>query len=614
MADRIVGITRTSLWQAWKEVRKILPKSSRRDVVDYLEYDIDPEKWIAVLLSDIERGTYEPAAPVRFELAKAKGFNRRMTFPRVPDLVLYRAVVDCIFERVRRKEHQHVYFLQDALAEAKKVAVAQAKQKMDELLSPYAPISKRRFYAWLRFDQYRKLLILDKIYPYIVTTDITNFFDSVLYGRVAAALHGLSAPPEIVGLLFFLLERFSIREAYSESPRIGLPVDEFDCSRKLAHMILFSHDDRMVSLVGEEGYVRWMDDQNFGTKSKADALAILAEVDRSLRRLHLTANSSKSRILTLKQARRHFHLDINARLGQLDGKPYGTALQKQKRAGEIENLWFQARKYEGVGEWGKVLKRIYRLAGRSRSGLLRRRAVNDVLANPDLVERVADYMRATGSVPDFLRFAERLWTHPEQAYPSVNLSLCEALLRLEPDAKSAQTIRQVGSALLSGTYPISNAAECAGVAPLILLRFGDRRSLPLLRRTFDELIDKRSSEVVRASAVVFASFGRGEFQAVRRAASRLLRGNLAEMVRFVERVLKYEEVPGSYKARINPRMDSVRNIKYVDMRSVVAARLLALNDRPKVRAFLRAKIVELSQRQGVSVYDRRLLNRLIKVS
>jgi hypothetical protein len=143
MADRIVGITRTSLWQAWKEVRKILRKSSRRDVVDYLEYDIDPEKWIALLLSDIERGTYEPAAPVRFELAKAKGFNRRMTFPRVPDLVLYRAVVDYIFNLVRRREHQHVYFLQDALAEATKVAGAQAKQKMDELLALLSHCSER---------------------------------------------------------------------------------------------------------------------------------------------------------------------------------------------------------------------------------------------------------------------------------------------------------------------------------------------------------------------------------------------------------------------------------------------------------------------------------------
>jgi hypothetical protein len=613
VADRIVGISRSSLWQAWKEVRKTLPKSSRRDVIDYLEYDINPERWISQLLSDIGRGAYEPARPIRFELAKTKGFNRRMTLPAIPDLVLFRAVVDYLFSRVRRREHKHVYFLQDALAEATKLASAQAQQVMNELLSPYAPMSQRRFYAWLRFDQYRKLLILDRIYPYIVITDIANFFDSVLYSRVATSLHGLSAPPEIVGLLFFLLERLSIREAYSESPRIGLPVDEFDCSRKLAHMILFPHDDRMVDLVGADAYVRWMDDQNLGAKSKAEGLSILAEADRSLRRLHLTANSSKSRILTLKEARRHFHLDINGRLDQLDGLPCETTAHKRQRRREIQRLWRYARQFENVGEWAKILKRLYRLAGRAESGIFRRRAIKDILGSPDLIVRVSDYMRATGSVSAFLRFAERLWEHPEQSYSSVNLALCEALLRLEPAPAEARRIRQIGSGLLSGGYAIANAVECAAVAPLLLLRFGDRRSQPLLRRTFDGLGDKRPPEVIRAAAVVFASYGRAEFQAARRATARLHRSNLVEMVRFIERILEYTEVPGSYKARLNPRGDSVAGTKYVDMRSILAARVLALNDRPKVRSWLRVKMRELRDRQGLSTYDKSLIDRLVSV-
>ncbi len=417
MANRIVGVSRTSLWQAWKEVRKLLPKSSRRDVVDYLEYDIDPEKWIVRLLADIERSAYEPSAPQRFDLAKSKGFARRMTFPGIPDLVLYRTVVDNVFNRVRRSEHKHVYFQQDALAEATKTAEREAHQALDELLSPYAPMSTRRFYAWLRYDQYRKYLILQHVYPYVVITDVTNFFDSILYNRVASALHGLSAPPDIVGLLFFILERLSVREAYTESPRIGLPVDEFDCSRKLAHMILFPHDDRIVAKVGEDAYVRWMDDQNIGAKSKAEALTILAEADRSLRRLHLTANASKSRVLTLKEARRHFHLDLNRKLDKIERLSCNTSSKRRKCARAVRQVWREARRHEGVGEWGKILKRLYRLAGRSRCGILRPRAVEDVLHNPDLVERVADYVRATGDVTAFLRFAERVWNHPEQTYP-----------------------------------------------------------------------------------------------------------------------------------------------------------------------------------------------------
>jgi hypothetical protein len=46
MSGQVVGITRSSLWSAWKAIRKQLSKASIRDVVDFLEYDVDPEVWI----------------------------------------------------------------------------------------------------------------------------------------------------------------------------------------------------------------------------------------------------------------------------------------------------------------------------------------------------------------------------------------------------------------------------------------------------------------------------------------------------------------------------------------------------------------------------------------
>jgi hypothetical protein len=186
MNEHIVGINRTALWTAWKGIRKQLRDSSRRDVVDFLEYDIEPKVWIQRLLDQLERGIYEPSAPQRFELAKAKGFSRRLTFPEIPDLVLYRAVVDYLFSRVRRREYKHVYFEQDTLAEATKRATSEAIVVMQDL-APYASLSTRRIHAWLRYDQYRRYLILRDIFPFIVITDITNFFDSVPSGRIRLA-------------------------------------------------------------------------------------------------------------------------------------------------------------------------------------------------------------------------------------------------------------------------------------------------------------------------------------------------------------------------------------------------------------------------------------------
>lgn len=127
MTGGIKGINRSSLWNAWKLVRKQLAKASFRDVVDYLEYDIDPETWIRSLLREIAEGAYEPNTPVRYPLAKSKGFSRRMTLPQVRDLVLYRAIVDYLYARMKRREHRHVYFERGRLAKVSKEAAASAR-------------------------------------------------------------------------------------------------------------------------------------------------------------------------------------------------------------------------------------------------------------------------------------------------------------------------------------------------------------------------------------------------------------------------------------------------------------------------------------------------------
>ena len=358
MPGRIPYITRTSLWNAWKAIRKELRGASCRDVVDYLEFDIDPDVWINRLLKQISQAQYEPSTPTRFTLGKSLGFSRTMTFPTVTDLVLYRAIVDHIYRRARRREQKHVYFRRDALHRVQQRVTQEAIETMKEAAGDYRRVEEKRFLTWLRYDQYRKLLIARRIHPYFVITDVTNFFDSVLHSHVAESLRGLQLPPRMVGLLFFLLERLSIRQDYTDSHRISLPVDEFECSRTLAHIVLFEHDHTMVKLVGEDDYVRWMDDQNIGVESRAHGLKVLAEVGRSLARHHLTANAKKSKILTLAEARRHFHLDLNLRLDDAHARAKQLPKGKPTFIRLLKSIWHQARRLEGIGEFDKVLSRL----------------------------------------------------------------------------------------------------------------------------------------------------------------------------------------------------------------------------------------------------------------
>ncbi len=607
----IKGISKTSLWSTWKIVRAELKNATMRDVIDFVDYDVDPDKWIRTLLVQISSGRYEPATPFRFTIGKSNGFSRTMTQPAIPDLVLYRTIVDEIYRKALRREHKHVYFKRERLQSAQKLAQQQAVLQIN-WATQYRMTSQRSFLNWLRFAQYRKYLLLQATHPYLVVTDITNFFDSLLHSHVDEAIRGLPVTPRMIGLLFFLLERLSIRQDYAGSHGISLPVDEFDCSRTLAHITLFSHDDSMIALVGEDNYVRWMDDQNLGVSSKAAGLKVLSEVGKSLARLHLSPNSKKSRILTLSEARRHFHLDLNEMLDKADdaAKNAKTRKQRIRFSKQVRQIWAKAQPHEDKGEFDKVLRRLYKLAGFARLRFLRRRALADVLAEPRLADRVCDYMRCSGTVAEYINWARGVMGAEEQVYPDVDVALTEGLQRLEPPKFEARRIRTLATDFLTGKSNSTGAAECKVLAPLLILRCGDRRSLPLLRKCFDDETSFVSPPLLRAAAVVYASYGDKEFATVRRSASRLLRNHLADVVKLIERIRRYTDVPSRYKARLRPQYDSVARMLYVDMRSLLTVRLLKLSKAPNVKRWIsdwQASVLA----QTVSAYDRALLKRLL---
>jgi len=127
----IKGISRTSLWSTWKIIRAELRNGTVRDVIDFLDYDVDPDKWIQRLLDQIASGRYEPATPFRFTIGKSGGFSRTMTQPAIPDLVLYRTIVDSIYRKALKREHTHVYFKRERLQRAQQAAQQQAAQQIN---------------------------------------------------------------------------------------------------------------------------------------------------------------------------------------------------------------------------------------------------------------------------------------------------------------------------------------------------------------------------------------------------------------------------------------------------------------------------------------------------
>jgi hypothetical protein len=370
----------------------------------------------------------------------------------------------------------------------------------------------------------------------------------------------------------------------------------------------------MVKLVGEDCYVRWMDDQNMAVKTKAEGLRVLQEVGRSLARLHLTPNGQKSRVLALEDARRHYHLDLNAGLDKAEEFCKKAARSKTARAlfvKKVRGIWRRAKHHEGVGEFTKIIKRLYRLASLAGLDIFRDRAERDVLDNPALVERIAAYVRCTGSVYEYLDFVEKLMANPEQVYPDVNIALTESLLRIEPDTSSARRLQGLAKSLISRRNDIPGMNECAATATLLALRFGMRGLVSLLKRCFEDKKDRGSREVVRSAAIVYASRHREACREVQLVASTLLRNHLSNVVHLLSEVASFEEVPNRYRSRLRVNFDSVAGTKYLDMRVVLAARLLLLSEHRAVHDWVH----EWKRRtalDAVSAYDKRLLRRLLR--
>ena len=76
-------------------------------------------------------------------------------------------------------------------------------------------------------------------------------------------------------------------------------------ARELAHVFLFEHNRRICQEVGEDNYVRWMDDQNIGVRTLAEARRVVNLLTRSLSLQRLTLNAGKTRFLRPEEVADH---------------------------------------------------------------------------------------------------------------------------------------------------------------------------------------------------------------------------------------------------------------------------------------------------------------------
>ena len=369
-----------NLRNTWRIIRREAREYSVRDVLDFLDWAVSIEATLPDIQRDILSGRYTPTTPSRYESAKTKGAYRTITKLNIRDVLILRVISDKALELALSNKVKGAFF-------SRRHQVTPVGNTFTLENDP----SPRFFPIWLRYQEYRTRTLLNQPSDILVVTDISNYFDSIAHELLMEYLAPLGLPRKAVGTLGRILEAVKPPAGHSPNPRIGIPVDEFDCSRQLAHIFLFEHDKRIVKEVGEDSYVRWMDDQNIRASSESEARKIVNLLTRSLSSQRLTLNSGKTQFLTPHEVIVHFQLDANEMINEWERKFKRCQEERFPEAiRSLESLWDKISKSPSVdkGSWDKILKRLYACAAKVNSNLLDGRMYDDLVQYPHLADRI----------------------------------------------------------------------------------------------------------------------------------------------------------------------------------------------------------------------------------
>ena len=435
-----VGSLIATATQLRQEVRQV----RARDVVDWIDFFATLERSVIELRKAIISGAYSPSPPSRYEYPKGKGAYRIVTVPSIRDAIVYRHISD---EALRRAIDSKV---QGAFFSRRFSATAVGPTFNFDPVDPYYKF----FVVWLTYHQYRSRTLLSQPHDVLVVTDISNFFDSIQHELLLEYLAPLGLPRKSVGLLGRLLEAFKPRAGHSPNPRVGIPQDELDCSRQLAHLFLFEHDRRVVTKVGEARFVRWMDDQNIGTSSMSEARRVVNLPTRSLSQQLLTLNAGKTLFLSPDEVVSHFHLETNDELQKWNDKwGYPKGPPDPLSRAHLRRIWRNALVADGVGKghWDKVLKRFYAYAVQADFPDLEARALEDLINYPGLDDRIFGYFARRDRVGALISLFHEYNDLGENLYESTENAFFEAALLTRPVGTQLRDVRNLAKRHAGGT-------------------------------------------------------------------------------------------------------------------------------------------------------------------
>lgn len=306
-----------------------------------------------------------------------------MMLPSPSDALVLQTIVEALRPELEKSQpSKNAYYSQD-----------KHSLKLPHEIPHGGPYPEPWWKLWVRFQ--KDIFKFSTHTPYLVVTDLTNYYDNIGLRELRHVISGRIKAPEIIyDLLFNIIEDLSWVPDYLPSSLKGLPTINLEALRLLAHALLFEVDE-ILDKKTKGSFVRWMDDINFGVDSKGIACNILGEVNDVLKSRGLALNIAKTQILSSQEAREHFMFRENTALDRViviakSDPAYRSNVNKLKRIyREVENK-------SNLRNWDKVIKRILRIAGRLKATFMLDKVDLLFIERPGLRSSVINYLYALG--------------------------------------------------------------------------------------------------------------------------------------------------------------------------------------------------------------------------
>jgi len=376
-----------NLRKAWKDtVRDGLRKQDITDLHDHYDFHVNKDRLFDVMGQQVSNGTYFPKKPFVIRVEKSDGISRHLQIPTPEDAVILQTVVNAISKEIlSHQPSQNSYFSRSHSRGHRTI----------EHLDDSFPYDWRQLWA----DFQTRIWEFTSVYPYVVVTDVANFFDNISLSQLRNVLSGYGAFKEVlIDFLFFMLERFVWRPDYLPFSGVGLPQINFDAPRLLAHSFLFEVD-RYLDGATSGDFVRWMDDMDFGVESIDKGRVILRHLDELLLTRGVRLNSGKTKILSVAAAKDYFLPNENRYLTLLQRRIERKLERSESISDDVLLLrqrFVMFLKRPMVGNWDKVYKRYFTIASISKHAFLEKYVPQLLAGKPKLRDSIFRYYGSLG--------------------------------------------------------------------------------------------------------------------------------------------------------------------------------------------------------------------------